>query len=117
MDTPRQTPAAVVVTPIPAAQSRTLRLTTVLTWLSYVVAVLPSALAFILQLLGDPEIAAMVSDMIPARYRVPFGVIMFIVAQRYGQLRKGTVAPIAGTDAAAQAQQLISPAHVAPEQK
>lgn len=112
MDTPNES-APVVVTPIPAAQSRTLQLTTLLTWLSSIVALLPTVVAFVVELMGEPEIATVISDMIPAEYRVPFGVIMLVIARRFGHLRKVTSAPIAGTETAANALPLISPSHTA----
>lgn len=113
MDTPKESPAPVVVTPIHPEQSRTLKLTNILTWLSSIVALLPSVLAFFVELMGDPEIAAAISGFIPAKYRVPFGLIMIAIAQRYGHLRKVTEAPIAGTPTAENALPLISPSQVA----
>lgn len=98
----------VVVTPIPPVQSRTLRLTRRLTWLTPIIGFLPDALALIVNLWAtDPAFAAAISGLIPVQYRAIIVVIVMALAQKYGQLRRVTTAPIAGTPAESQAMRLM----------
>ena len=63
-------PAPVVVTPIPAEESRTLRLTKMLTWAAPIVGFMPDAIGFLLNLWAtDPTFANAVTDFIPVQYR------------------------------------------------
>jgi hypothetical protein len=55
--------------PKPARESRTLRFNAVVSGVVTALAALPTLLSYVLELLGDPSIAAAVSDAVPARYR------------------------------------------------
>lgn len=93
-------PTTLTVTPIPASESKTLRFTWWISLCTTVGAVAPSLIALLFDLLGDPTISEAVSNAIPLKYRATFGALIVILAQRYGQLRKQTNAPIIGTPAA-----------------
>lgn len=95
------TSAPVVVTPIPAQESRTLRLTRAITWLTPLVAMLPDLIGVLVNLwMTSPDLANALSEFIPLKYRALFTLLIVGLAQSYGHLRRGTVAPISGTVAA-----------------
>jgi uncharacterized membrane protein len=81
--------------PKPARESRTLRFNAVVSGVVTALAALPTLLSYVLELLGDPSIAAAVSDAVPARYRALIAAVVLIVAQRNRALRMQTSAPIA----------------------
>lgn len=118
MPDPEQTPAPVVVTPIPAEQSRTLRLTRWLSWLSPVVAFVPDLIGVFLQMwMTNDAFADAVTNAVPMRYRIIMATVIFALAQRYGQLRRDTAAPIAGTNLAESLPQATSSTHTASTQR
>jgi hypothetical protein len=91
----------VIVTPIPAASSRTLRLTKWLSWLSPVVAFIPDLVGIFLQMwMTNDAFADALMNAVPVQYKVFVATLIFSIAQIYGQLRRDTTAPIAGTKAA-----------------
>jgi len=81
--------------PKPVRESRVLRFSDLLTWLFGALMAIPSLISYACDLLGDPQIAAAVSDAIPAKYRAALAIIVIVVAQRYKALRMTTSAPIA----------------------
>lgn len=93
MDTPNETPAPVVVTPIPAKDSRTILTGNILAWLGSVVALLP-------ELLTDPVVAAFVNDFMSPWARRLVGVLVVAIGLWMKFLRNRTAAPIEGTPAA-----------------
>ena len=96
MDTPTATPTPVIVTPIPAKESRTLTL-------ANIVASIGAALALLPELVSDPLVVAFLNDTMSPSARRIFGVVMFAVGFYLRHLRKDTSAPIIGTPAAEQA--------------
>jgi hypothetical protein len=78
----------------PAAQSRTLRFNRLVTWGTGVAAVLPDIVGFVLDLLGDPNVAKSVSEFIPGRSRALLFAIVAAVALRNRSLRYQTTQPI-----------------------
>lgn len=83
-------PRPVVVTPIPARQSRTL-------WLANAVSVLGGALALLPELASDPLVVAFLDDTMSPGARRTFGLAMFVIGFYLRHLRKDTNAPIIGT--------------------
>ena len=105
--------APVVVNPIPASQSRTLWTARWATVGTIAAAILPTIAAIILDMIGNPVIASIIANKVPVEYRAGIAIVFTLIIQRFGHLRRVTVAPIAGTPAAENAQQLISPSHEA----
>ena len=94
----------VVVTPIPATESRTLRLTKVLTWAAPIIGFTPDVIGFLLNLWAtDPTFANAVTDFIPVQYRAIIVAIIIGIVQRYGYLRRDTAQPIIGSPGEAKA--------------
>lgn len=86
-------PQPVVVTPIPAKQSRTL-------WFANIVSTLGAALALLPELASDPLVVAFLDDTMSPGARRTFGLVMFAIGFYLRHLRKDTNAPIIGTPAA-----------------
>lgn len=101
LDAANLKPTTLTVTPIPASESRTLRLTKLTAIWSVVVAVAPD----ILQVLGylilnDPTFSETIARWFPPQIRYPVMAIILALAGKHYQLRKDTNAPIIGTPAA-----------------
>lgn len=96
----------VVVTPIHASKSRTLWLARWSTIGTIIAAALPTIVSVILDLAGNPVIAKLIADKVPVEYRGAIAIAVVMLVQRFGHLRKVTVAPIAGTEAAKDQQSL-----------
>lgn len=78
----------------PASESKTLRFNNLMMGVAAAVAALPSILGWVIDALGDPNIASMVNGMIPAKDRAVLALIMAGVAYRNKQLRYQTTQPI-----------------------
>lgn len=96
---PPPSTAPVVVQPIQAHQSRTLR-TAFWATIGAVVAALPDVIATIASLMSYPEIAEVVYRYVPVQARAVIGIVYIVLMQSFARLRKVTVAPIAGTESA-----------------
>lgn len=97
---PEPTVSPVIVTPIPASASRTLRLARLTTVWTAIVGFLPDLIELLLNLLvADPRFAAAVADWFPRPLRYTAMAVLIGYAQKQRQLRNNTVAPIAGTAA------------------
>lgn len=92
--------APVVVRPIEPHQSRTLWTARWATIGTVAAAILPTIVSVILDAIGNPVIANLIANKVPAEYRVGIAIVFTIIIQRFGYLRKVTVGPIAGTPAA-----------------
>lgn len=112
-------PAPVVVMPVPPEQSRTLRLTKWLSWwCAPLLAFLPDMVGMLLHLwMTDDAFADAVMGIVPREYRVAMATIIWVIARRYGQLRRDTAAPIAGTPLAESLPVATTPAHDAPAKR
>lgn len=94
----------IAVTPIPATESRTLKLSKILTWAAPIVGFLPDAIGFLLNLwMTDPSFASAITNAIPVQYRVIAVAIIIGIAQRFKQLRHDTSQPIIGSTGEARA--------------
>ena len=95
--------APIVVTPIPAEQSRTLRnIKWCAIWTAFLAA-LPTIVAFVVELMGNPETAALISNYVPAPVRV---FIMFAIGfylRGSWKTRMDTAQPIIGSTGEAKA--------------
>jgi hypothetical protein len=101
---PSDTNAPVIVTPIPASQSRTIRRAKLMMVGTAIAAVLPDIVQFFLNLtLTDPAFASEISRWLPAPIRYVAMTAIMAYAKNQITLRKSTVAPIAGTPSAAAA--------------
>ncbi len=103
----------VVVTPVQPHQSRTLWTARWATICTIAAAALPTIAAVVLDMIGNPVIASIIANKVPVEYRAGIAIAFTLVIQRFGYLRRTTTAPIAGTPAAENAMQLISPSHTA----
>jgi hypothetical protein len=81
--------------PIPASASRTLRFNRLATIWTPIIAAAPTVISFVLDAMGDPQIAAFVSGVIPGKYRALIVAVVVFLAQRNRTLRYQTTAPIA----------------------
>lgn len=108
--------APVVVSPIQASQSRTLWTARWATVCTIAAAALPTIAAVILDMIGNPVIANLIANKVPVEYRAGIAIAFTLLIRRFDYLRRTTSAPIAGTPAAENAQQLISPSQWAAAQ-
>lgn len=81
--------------PKPKKQSRTIRFNNLASILVSVLAALPSIVSYVFELLGDPQVSAVIADAVPVQYRAAFAVVVLIIAQRNKSLRMSTTSPIA----------------------
>jgi hypothetical protein len=102
MDTPKESPAPVVVTPIPARSSRMI-------WLGDIMAAVGGIVTIIPELATDPAVIAWMNETMSAGARRTVGIVVLVIGYVIRRLRKATGAPIAGTPVAANAMQFISP--------
>jgi hypothetical protein len=86
---------------IPASASRTLRFNRLAAIWAGVIALAPSLIGFALDAMGDPQIAAFVSGIIPGKYRALILAVVAFLAKRNMTLRYQTTAPIAPKETAA----------------
>jgi hypothetical protein len=84
----------------PASQSRTLRFNRLAAVVATVAAAAPSVLGAIIDALGDPQIAALVSGAIPGKYRALVLAVVAFLAKKNWSLRMETTTAIAGSPAA-----------------
>lgn len=95
-------PTTLTVTPIPASESRTLRLTKLTAIWTVIISVAPDILQVVSYLaLNDPQFAEALGRWFPAHIRYPVMAVILGLAGKHYQLRRETNAPIIGTPAAA----------------
>jgi uncharacterized membrane protein (DUF485 family) len=93
----------------PASASRTLKFNNLATIVSAVAAAIPTLLSYALALLGDPQIADAVSNLVPLRYRALFVLVVLYIARANVRLRMSTAVPIEGSPGARELEQKAAP--------
>lgn len=100
---PAEVPVRVVVTPIPAAESRTLKNIKWGAWVAGIAAVLPTIISIAMEMAGDPGVAALWANYVPAEARTVIAVLAGIYLRGQWKTRMDTSQPIIGSTGEAKA--------------